>query len=233
MRDLKAELIDLIDRYQAKFNSAIAAEIEDTNVGAEAETQTKADPELLSIIDKALAELDNANADESEDQNCSAQIDTRTKADPALLEIIDNALAETSDTSDNTETQSDDSFETQIDSAAETETQIVLPVELPIYETTTRQLDYWHAFGSNVHLQMLLRWYELDFSTYENRAYDEFKIGFDEKRHVATFAIDETHYYTIQFNEKNSAPVNRADADLVLREIQRLQVLRDPTINFD
>lgn len=197
MRNLKAELIDLIDRYQAKLDSATAAENESSNVGAEAETQTKADPELLSIIDKALAELDNANADESEDQNYSAQIDSGSEIN------------------------------------LKTETQIVLPVEFPIYETTTRQLDYWHAFGSNLWLQMLLRQYQLDFSTYENRAFDEFRVGFDERRHVATFAIDETHYYTIQFNEKNSAPVNRDDADLVLKEIQRLQVLRDPTINFD
>lgn len=167
MKDLKSRWLDLIDRYQAKFNSATAAENE------------------------------SSNADESEDQNYSAQIDSGSEIN------------------------------------LETETQIVLPVELPIYETTTRQLDYWHAFGSNLWLQMLLRQYQLDFSTYENRAFDEFRVGFDERRHVATFAIDETHYYTIQFNEKNSAPVNRDDADLVLKEIQRLQVLRDPTINFD
>lgn len=197
MKDLKAELIDLIDRHQAKFNSATAAENESSNVAAQVESQTKADSELLSIIDKALAELDNANADESEDQNYSAQIDSGSEIN------------------------------------LKTETQIVLPVEFPIYETTTRQLDYWHAFGSNLWLQMLLRQYQLDFSTYENRAFDEFRVGFDERRHVATFAIDETHYYIIQFNKTNSAPVNRDDADLVLKEIQRLQVLRDPTINFD
>lgn len=101
-----------------------------------------------------------------------------------------------------------------------------LPPTLPIYTATTQQLNRWHASGCNLFLQNLLREYDLDFSSYNLHAYDEFKIGFDDDRHVATFAVDETHYYIIRFNERNSAPANRDDAESVLAEIQRLRILR-------
>ena len=174
----------------------------------------------FALIDQYSAEQDCVTSTEKTCPTDDAQVDTRTKTNPKWLALIDKALAEPADASSNTITQSDDELETLIDS--ETETQIVLPIELPTYEAAPGQLDYWHAFGANVFLQNLLRGYDLDFSSVNLHAYNKFKIGFDEKRHVATFAIDEKCYYVIQFNESNSAPVNFNDAELVLKEIRRL-----------
>ena len=94
--------------------------------------------------------------------------------------------------------------------------------DLPIYEATAAQINYWHALGSNVFLQTLLRQYDLDFS-YPS-AYSHFKIGLDEARHVATFAVDDTHYYAIQFNEWNCAPVTTTEARLVLEKISAIRL---------
>lgn len=97
--------------------------------------------------------------------------------------------------------------------------------ELPIHEATPAQLDYWHAYGSNGFLQMLLREYDLDF--YHNgNAYSYFKIGMNEATHEATFAIDDTHYLAIPFNEKNSAPLDDKQARRVLEKISRLRESR-------
>lgn len=180
----------------------------------------------FALIDQYSAEQDCVTSTEKTCPTVAAKVDTRTKTNPKWLALIDKALKETADESGNTVTQSDDELETLIvseqENDSETETQIVLPIELPIYEAAPGQLDYWHAFGSNIFLQNLLRRYGLDFSSPNLHAYDKFKIGFDEKRHVAIFAISEKCYHIIQFNETNFTPVNFNDADLVLREIQRL-----------
>ena len=91
--------------------------------------------------------------------------------------------------------------------------------ELPIYEATAAQINYWHAFGNNVFLQTLLREYDLDDSSLNLHRYNRYKIGFDEKTHTATFAIDDTHYYAIDFNQWNSAPLDRTQACRVFEKI--------------
>ena len=95
--------------------------------------------------------------------------------------------------------------------------------ELPIYEATTKEINYWHAFGSNVFLQMLLRRYELDFSAANVKAYNYFRIGYDEKKHRATFALDDIHFYVIDFNDYDSAPLDAKEARLVLEKISQIR----------
>lgn len=95
--------------------------------------------------------------------------------------------------------------------------------ELPIYEATAAQIEYWHAYGGNVFLQTILREYDLDYSSQNVHAYNRFKIGMDIIRHVATFAVDDSHYYAIQFNEWNSALVNETQARLVLEKISEIR----------
>lgn len=94
--------------------------------------------------------------------------------------------------------------------------------DLPIHEAPAAMIDYWHAYGSNGFLQMLLREYDLDF--YHNvHAYDHFKIGMNEATHEATFALDDEHYCTITFNAKHTAPLDRQQAYRVLEFINRLR----------
>lgn len=125
-------------------------------------------------------------------------------------------------------------LETSIDLETKTEQENadVMTKELPIYETTAAQIEYWHAYGDNVFLQKLLREYDLDCESPNVAAYNHFKIGLDEKRHVATFAVDETHYYAIKFNQWNSAPVNQVEALLVLEKISAIRFATRHFKNF-
>ena len=95
--------------------------------------------------------------------------------------------------------------------------------ELPIYEATAREINYWHAFGSNVFLQMLLRRYGLDYSAENVHAYNYFRIGYDEKTHRATFALDDTRFYAIDFNEYDAAPLDVQRARLVLEKVSQIR----------
>lgn len=96
--------------------------------------------------------------------------------------------------------------------------------DLPIYEATAKELSYWHAFGCNGFLQTLLREYDLDYGSANIAAYDYFKIGMDEKRHVATFAIDATHYHLIQFDKYNAQPLDKVEARRVLEKISAIRI---------
>lgn len=98
--------------------------------------------------------------------------------------------------------------------------------ELPIYEATPKQIAYWHASGCHVFLLPLLREYELDPYAPNCHAFNHFQIGLDEKRHLVTFALNATHYYAIQFNARNTAPVNKAEAKRVLEKISELRYSR-------
>ena len=117
----------------------------------------------------------------------------------------------------------------QIDSVS---SPTVATKELPIYEATPAEINYWHASGSNVFLQTLLREYDLDNSSANVAAYNHFKIGLDEKRHVATFAIDDTHFYAIEFNKWNCAPVNKTRAQEVLEKISAIRIATSRFENF-
>lgn len=93
--------------------------------------------------------------------------------------------------------------------------------ELPIYEATSARINYWHASGASVFLQTLLREYDLDFC-YNPAAYNRFKIGYDRQKHRATFAVDDTHYYSIAFDTYDASPLSYDDARFVLERICRL-----------
>ena len=103
---------------------------------------------------------------------------------------------------------------------------VVTDDELPIYEATPAQINYWHSFSNNGFLQTMLSEYDLDYASANVAALNHFKIGLDKTRHVATFAIDDTHYYAIQFNEWNTEPLDRTQARRVLEKICALRVAR-------
>lgn len=110
-----------------------------------------------------------------------------------------------------------------IDTSAE---DTVAPVDddsLMLYEATPKDISYWHSYGYNTFLQDLLLQYDLNGYPPNQHAFDHFKIGLDKKRHVATFAIDATHYYIIQFDKYNAAPVDNAAARRVLEKISELR----------
>lgn len=104
--------------------------------------------------------------------------------------------------------------------------------DLPIYEATAAQINYWHANGAHIFLQGWLREYDLDFASANVAAYNHFKIGMDFDRHVATFAIDETHYYLIQFDKDNVQPVNDTAAGCVLERISDIRFETGRLENF-
>lgn len=101
----------------------------------------------------------------------------------------------------------------------------VEPVEeIPVYTATSAEINYWHAHGSNVFLQTMLREYDLDNSSENVAAYNHFRIGLDEKNHRATFAIDDVHYLAIEFNQRNCAPVDKTQARRVLEKICAIRI---------
>ena len=106
------------------------------------------------------------------------------------------------------------------------ETPAQIDDELPIYEATPAQINRWHSYSNNGFLQTMLSEYDLDYASANVAALNHFKIGLDKTRHVATFAIDDTHYYAIQFNEFNTEPVNREEARRVLEKISALRIER-------
>ena len=92
--------------------------------------------------------------------------------------------------------------------------------DLPIYEASHEQLEYWHAWGDNIFLQQFLARYDLDF--YKNvRDFNRFKIGLDVKTHRAIFVIDEPYYHKIQLDKFNSKPVNLSEAEKVIEKINK------------
>lgn len=94
--------------------------------------------------------------------------------------------------------------------------------DLPIYEATLEEINWWHAFGSMCELQRLLQEYGLGFGSLD-KAYDRFKIGYNEEGHFASFAIDDTHYYKIQFTEYDGEPIDRQEAKKVLEKINTMR----------
>lgn len=100
--------------------------------------------------------------------------------------------------------------------------------DLPIFETAKEKINWWHAFGSHCPLQILLQEYELGWgSVYKDNAYGKFKIGYNTEEHFASFAIDETHYYKIQFTKYDGEPIDRQAAKKVLKKINAMRSERN------
>lgn len=107
--------------------------------------------------------------------------------------------------------------ETSPENIAVTVSSVESVEELPIYEATPAEINYWHAHGYYIPLQNFLS--DFGLSGFQDvRAYNKLKIGYDPKRNAATFALDETTYYKIDFDDR-CCPANRRDAQKVMAKI--------------
>lgn len=92
--------------------------------------------------------------------------------------------------------------------------------DLPIYTAAQGEIDCWHAFQSLCGLQVILRPFDLDQHSGIKRWC---KTGYDKKNHRAIFALDDTHYYSIQFTPTDGEPVNYEQAEKVLRKLNEIR----------
>lgn len=129
--------------------------------------------------------------------------------------------------------ESDDDDEQQADNvptqtmleAVDTSTEaLAQDDDLPLYTATEAEREFWrqNAFKEDA-LQDLLRPYDLDGYPPNRNAFSHFRIGFDEKRHFATFFVDAKRYHIIAFDRNNSAPIDDAEARRVLERISELR----------
>lgn len=80
--------------------------------------------------------------------------------------------------------------------------------DIPIFATTAGQLRAWHIIGEN--FPPLWRYlHEFDRSTYLSYLdYRFFNVGYNRAEHFAAFALDDTHYYRIQFDATDTYAVD-------------------------
>lgn len=97
--------------------------------------------------------------------------------------------------------------------------------DVPIFTAEQRQIDYWHACV-NIHVLDFLYPYDLGRSSI---AFDSFKIGVDTEQHAITFAVDDTHYLKIDLNDTNVRPIDKEQAEKVLRVVntRRFEKVKD------
>ena len=91
--------------------------------------------------------------------------------------------------------------------------------ELEIFTASEEQIDYWHACV-NIHIWDFLTPYDLNVGT---TAFDSFRIGVDTENHAVTFALDETHYLKIELNDTNVRPIDKEQAEKVLRKVNSMR----------
>lgn len=91
--------------------------------------------------------------------------------------------------------------------------------DVPIYTATAKEIHYWHACV-NIHILDFLRTYDLDR---QSLAFDSFRIGVDEKSHAITFSLDDTHYLKIDLNDTNVRPLDKEQAEKVLRKVNAMR----------
>lgn len=158
-----------------------------------------------------------------------------------LAWLADDTPAESTPAQDTTSTAPSDSVPVQDTADVPAVVADVVPDDvddnLPIHEAPAAMIDYWHAFGDNVFLQMMLREYALDYASLNVHAFNHFKIGLNEARYEATFAIDyavgkTVRYYAIPFDAKKAAPMDRQQARRVLERVSRLREARRRFENF-
>ena len=186
---------------------------------------------LCSMIDRYSQDL----SIEDEVSNTPHEAPTGFSDDPKIARLRSMIDRYSQDLSISADVHTRPVGKIPLDSISATEentTEETAEEELPIYEATLAEINYWHAWGCNEFLQILLREYNLDVSSHNLHAYNHFKIGMDNKRHMATFAIDDTHYYAIEFNRWNSAPVNKAQARKVLEKISAIRIATRRFENF-
>ena len=91
--------------------------------------------------------------------------------------------------------------------------------DVPIYTATTEEINYWHACV-NLHVLDFLRRYDFDR---ESATFDGFKIGVDTEKHAVIFALDETHYLKFDLNATNVRPLDKKQAEKVLRRANAMR----------
>lgn len=94
---------------------------------------------------------------------------------------------------------------------------------LPLYTATVAEREFWRKSAFKDSLQVLLKQYELDGYPPNQIAFRHFRIGFDVKRHVATFFVDRHHYHIIPFDKNDTAPLDDNEARRVLEKISDLR----------
>lgn len=183
---------------------------------------------LLSLIDEYSTDL--LIDDDIDVANTPLEVLPTTLSDNPFKDRLGRLIDEYSN---NVFDDDDDSIAPLNSEDVQSAVQVYSPDDtLPIYEATAAQIDFWHASidCANVCLQNILREYDLDFTAVQ--AFNRFKVGIDYKRHVVTFAVDNTHYYMIQFNKFNSAPIDDNQAQLVLQKINRIRYETHRIENF-
>ena len=91
--------------------------------------------------------------------------------------------------------------------------------DVPIYTATSKEINYWHAYV-NLYISRFLSRYDFDM---ESAAFDSFKIGVDTEKHAVTFALDETHYFKFDLNDTNDRPLDKKQAEKVLRKANAMR----------
>lgn len=91
--------------------------------------------------------------------------------------------------------------------------------DVPVYTATAKEIHYWHACV-NIHILDFLRTYDLDR---QSLAFDSFRIGVDDEKHAITFSLDDTHYLKIDLNDTNVRPIDKEQAEKVLRKVNAMR----------
>ena len=91
--------------------------------------------------------------------------------------------------------------------------------DVPIYTATKDEIEYWHACV-NIHILDFLLPYDLGRGSI---AFESFRIGVDEKSHATTFALDDTHYLKFDLNDTNVRPLDKKQAEKVLRKVNAMR----------
>ena len=91
--------------------------------------------------------------------------------------------------------------------------------DVPIYTATAKEIHYWHACVNDFILDFL-RTYDLDR---QSLAFESFRIGVDDEKHAITFSLDDTHYLKIDLNDTNVRPLDKEQAEKVLRKVNAMR----------
>ena len=141
------------------------------------------------------------------------------------LELLNTYVADDDDNQQQSDTATPATVLLSVDTSAE-DTEVAQVDDLPLYTATEAEREFWRKSAFKDALQDLLRQYDLDGYPPNRGAFRHFRIGFDVKRHVATFFVDKTHYHVIPFDKDDSAPVDDNEARRVLKRISELRQQR-------
>lgn len=102
-----------------------------------------------------------------------------------------------------------------------------------VYEATKEQIDRWHNATYHISLFHMLKEYQLEECGKNRAANEYFRVGFDEKRLFATFAISDTRYLAIPIKGfYPGRPVDQEQADRVISKINQLRQAHHYFENF-